>query len=279
MRAALLIFLACSLPGAYGEETPSADEIMKRVAANQDRSQDVRLQYLYDQHVKVTTRRTNGKLAREEIADYVVTPSAKGGARKQTAVRGRYFHKGHYTDFNGDPVPEGGSLDHGLVNGFRDSLFHDDTKDGLSHDFFPLTTKEQADLRFELTGEQVVEGRRAYRVRFGPKDAHDFTWAGEALVDAEEFQPVTVYTRLSRRLPFGVRALLGTDVPGLGFNVRYRRLEKDIWFPESFGTEFRLHAVFVINRTITMSLENKNFQRSSVESQIRYDSPAPEPPN
>lgn len=49
-----------------------ADEIMKRVAANQDREQKERAQYLYDQHVKVVIRRTNGKLAREETTDLVV---------------------------------------------------------------------------------------------------------------------------------------------------------------------------------------------------------------
>ncbi len=82
---------------------------------------------------------------------------------------------------------------------------------------------------------------------------------------------MTVYTRLSRRLPAGVRILLGTDVPGLGFNVRYRRLDKDVWFPDSFGTEFRLKAVFFIDKTITVSLENKNFKRTSAESKIQYD--------
>jgi hypothetical protein len=69
----------------------------------------------------------------------------------------------------------------------------------------------------------------------------------------------------------GVRTLLGTDLPGLGFNVRYRRLDKDIWFPDSFGTEFRLKAVFFIDRTITISLENKNFKHASAESQIHYE--------
>jgi hypothetical protein len=158
-----------------------------------------------------------------------------------------------------------------LAGSFRDSCFDKDSKDGLEKDLFPLTTEQQKDLRFELDGEQEVDGRKAYRIRFGPKDSHDYTWAGEALIDAEEFQPVRVYTRLSRKLPLAVRTLLGTDVPGLGFNVRYRRLAKDIWFPDSFGTEFRLKAVFFIDRAITISLENKNFKHTSAESQIQYE--------
>ena len=269
MRTTLLFFLAFRF--AYSQADLSADEIMKRVAENQDRAQNERLNFLYDQHVKVSTRHTNGKLAREEVADYTVTPAAKGTDRKQTAIQGRYLKGGHYAEFSGEPVPEGGGIDGGLVGGFRDSLFDKDAKDGFGKDFFPLTSEDQKDLRFALNGEQVVEGRKAYRVEFGPKDSHDITWAGEALIDEEELQPVSVYTRLSRRIPFAVRALLGTDLPGLGFNVRYRRLDKDIWFPDSFGTEFRLKAVFFINRIITVSLENKNFKRASAESQIRYE--------
>jgi hypothetical protein len=75
---------------------------------------------------------------------------------------------------------------------------------------------------------------------------------------------------LSRRIPLVVRTLFGTDVPGLGFNVQYKRVADSVWFPVSFGTEFRLHAVFVINRTITVSMENKNFKRATAESSIRY---------
>src|ERR1700731_3036662 len=55
-------------------------------------------------------------------------------------------------------------------------------------------------------------------------------------------------------IPVFVRTLLGTDLPGLGFNVEYRRFDDGVWFPVSFGTEFRLRAVFFINRDITVSL-------------------------
>jgi hypothetical protein len=244
VRISLILVLSCLLRAISGAAELSADEIMRRVAENQNRAQSERINYLYDQHVKVTARHTNGKLAREEVADYSVVPAAKGAERKQTAIEGRYLHHGVYKEFSGEPIPDNG-LDAGLVGGFRESLFDKDSKDGLGNDFFPLTSEEQKDLRFELAGERIIEGRKAYRVRFGPKNSHDITWAGEALIDEEDLQPVTVYTRLSRRIPFAVRALLGTDLPGLGFNIRYRRLDKDIWFPDSFGTEFRLTAVFL----------------------------------
>jgi hypothetical protein len=207
MRSALIILLACCFCNIGAAAELSPDEIMKRVAENQDRAQKERLSYLYEQHVKVTARHTNGKLAREEVADYSVTPASKGAERKQTAIRGRYLSHGGYKEFSAEPSPDSG-LDAGLVGGFRESLFDKDSKDGLGNDFFPLGTKEQKDLRFELAGEQVVEGRKAYRLPFAPKDSHDIDWAGEALIDAEEFQPVTVFTRylVPRQFRHGVPA-------------------------------------------------------------------------
>ncbi len=73
-----------------GSGPVSASEIMRQVAANQDKAQQERAQYLYDQHVKVIIRRTNGKLAREEVTDLLVTPTAKGIQKKEQSVQGRY---------------------------------------------------------------------------------------------------------------------------------------------------------------------------------------------
>ena len=254
---------------ASGDQpSPSVDEIMARVAANQDRAEQVRTDYVYQQHIHVATLRTNGKLAREESADYLVTPTPDGTKKELKHVEGRYWHKGKYLTFQGKPVPEAGWLDSSLVQTFRDDLSNDKSKDGLGHDLFPLTSGEQKTYRFELVGEGTIKGRKVYRVRFRPREKNELTWAGEAMIDAEEFEPVRVYTKLSRRIPFFVRTLLGTDVPGIGFNVEYKRFDEGVWFPVSFGTEFRLHAVFFINRDITVALENSAFQRAKVQSRI-----------
>jgi hypothetical protein len=249
---------------------PEAADIMKKVAENQDRGQKERAHFIYEENIRVTTRRGNGKLAREEITDLLVTPTPKGTEKKRQSIRGRYWHKGRYLNFNGDPVPDSGGLDGSLTSEFRDDLTNAESKDGIGQKLFPLTSDKQEDLEFQLVAKQAVAGRNAYRIRFGPRDAKQFAWAGEALIDEEELQPISVYTRLSRRIPFVVRTLFGTDLPGLGFSVKYARIDKDVWFPVSFGTEFRLHAVFFINRRITVSMENKNFRRATVESSILY---------
>jgi hypothetical protein len=243
---------------------------MRRVAENQDRAQVERNKYVYQQHIRVDIRRTNGKLAREENADLLVLPAAKGSTRRTESLKGRYWKHGRYIDFNGDPAPDSDGLDGSLAKSFREDLISDDSKDGMAKDLFPLTTDEQKNYKFKLEDETVVSGRTAYRVAFSPADKDDLTWAGEALIDKEEFEPVSVYTRLSRRIPFFVRTMLGTDLPGLGFNTQYRRVGPNIWFPISFGTEFRLHAVFFINRVITVSTESSGFKRTSIDTDIHY---------
>jgi hypothetical protein len=84
---------------------------------------------------------------------------------------------------------------------------------------------------------------------------------------------VRVFTKLSRRIPFAVRTFLGTDLPGVGFNVVYKRQEDGVWFPATFGTEFRIRAIFFINRDVSVSLENTDFQHTHVESRMKVIGP------
>lgn len=223
---------------ADGAPSLSAAEIMRRVAENQDREQAARNQFIYQQVIHRSARHKDGKLIKEEFWTYTVAPNAKGTEKTLISVKGRYWKNGKYLPFEGEPVP-----DVGLLN----VVFDDDdksTRDGLDSDLFPLTSAKQKEYTFERIGERTVNGRPAYQIQFHPIDPHDFGWTGEAVIDQEEFQPVHVYTQLSRKLPLAVRTMLGTDVHGLGLNVQYTRVDKDIWFPASYGTEFAVHALF-----------------------------------
>jgi len=142
----------------------------------------------------------------------------------------------------------------------------------LTKNSFLSRLKNRKTLRFELIGEQEIAGRKAFRIRFGPKKPHDITLAGEALIDEEDFQPASVYTRFLASCLWRC-ALCWKLMSRTRLQCSLSRLDKDIWFPDSFGTEFRLKAVFFIDRTITVSLENKNFKRTTAESQITYDQP------
>ncbi len=252
----------------------TADAIMARVAANQDRSDALRKQYVYCQHIHIVSHRSNGKVLREESADYDVVPAADGTKKELKTITGRYWSKGEYETFQGQPVPETGSLDGGLIEGFRDDLLNEKTKDGLAKDLFPLTSEEQKAYEFKLLGSGMEDGRSVYHIAFRPKDRDEITWAGEAYIDAAEFEPVRVFTKLSRRIPLGVRIFLGTDLPGIGFNVVYKRQEDGVWFPATFGTEFKIHVVFFINRQVTIALENSRFEHTHVESRMKVVGPA-----
>jgi hypothetical protein len=268
LRTIVFFLLAgLSVRQAAANESLTAENIMDRVAANQDRSEKLRSQYVYQQRIHVITRKSNGKVLREEMADYHVVPKPDGTARTLEQLTGRYWHNGRYLDFAGEPVPAADSTDGDLIHGFREDLTNDDSKDGFARDLFPLTTNEQKGYQFRLIGEELFEGRQTYHLAFMPKN-QEIDWAGEAFIDKNEFQPIYVFTKVSQRIPFAVRTMLGTDLPGVGFAVHYRRQADGVWFPTSLGSEFRIHVLFFFNRNVSLSMENKAFEHTHVESKI-----------
>ncbi len=269
-------------------EPLKADEIMARVAANQDRSEASRKEYVYKQHIHIATHKPQTRMMREENADYDVMMLPDGTIQKQLkSFNGRYWNKDKYVDFKGEPVPEpsstntdlvhnlrnhetvpeAGRTDADLIHNLRNHLSDDRSKDGLARDLFPLTSEEQKKYAFKLLGQEVEAGRNVYHIAFAPKDTAEPTWAGEAFIDVAEFQPVRVFTKMSRPLPFLVRTMW-FDLPGIGFNVEYERQEEGVWFPSSFGTEFRLHVgpLFFFNRDISIALKNSGFEHRHVET-------------
>lgn len=263
-----VLWLLLAVPSTtFAQQSLTADEIMARVAANQDKEVELRSHYVYRQHTHTTSHKTNGKLMREETDDYDVFPAPQGIDRKLVAVSGRYWNKGKYETFDREPIPDEGSLDAGLTH----DIMHDPEEHrhgGVGEHLFPLTSGSQKQYRFHLIGEEKLKGRQVYHVGFEPRNKNEIDWSGEAFIDKEEFQPVNVFTKLSRKLPFFVRGVLGVDLPGIGFSVQYVRLEQGVWFPETFGTEFDIHILHFYSRTMTLSLKNSDFRKTHVETKI-----------
>ena len=160
------------------------------------------------------------------------------------------------------------SMDRDLVENMRDGLTNRRTKDGIGAGLFPLTSRSQANYQFHLLGREHLNGRDVFHLTFEPKDKSDFDWKGDAYIDSTAFQPVVVRTAMSRKIPFAVRAMLGTNLPGLGFTVIYAPEPGGVWFPVSFGTEFKLKVLFFFHREIILSAENKDFEQTHVTSKL-----------
>ncbi len=285
--AALLLLL-----GVVGElpAPATAQAIMARVAAHQDKAQQLRASYIYHQQVVVRLRDNGGKLVREEESRYDVTPTAAGTQKQLAAFSGRYRPKKKSKTGDG-MLPYGKSgaeapdrrvdIDAGIIKELRDDLVNDNkARDGLADELFPLTTKEQERYIFELAGEETFNGQPVYRVTFTPRrrqgstdfdiDTNKGPWKGEVLVTRDEMQPVLVTTKLAYKVPMAIRTMLGTDLHGVGFTVRYQKFDEGVWFPVSFGTEFHVRALFFYKRNISISLQNRDFRRADVSSTVRY---------
>jgi hypothetical protein len=240
------------------EAEPSAETIMARVAENQARSERLRSSFVYQQKVLVWLHDSRGKLVREESREYLVTPTPDGTKKELTASRER-ARPGKLAGMDAD-----------IAHDMRDELTNDrKSKDGLNRNLFPLTAAEQRKYSFRLAGDEVYRGLPVYRITFAPKDSGG-AWKGEVLVSRDECQPVLVATQLAHKLPLLVRTALGTNLHGAGFSVRYQKFDDGVWFPVSYGTEFRVRALFFYNRSIVVSLENAGFQRARVSSRIEF---------
>ncbi len=296
----LALATALAIP-ASAQQPPilTADAIMSRVAANQDAADAARAHFVYTQHAKTTSRK--GKTVRcEEITDTRITPTATGSGQTLLKLDGRVLYKGKYIPYTTLEGPAGiekeadddasvvadmkkidddTETDRDLVQNIRKNMLDSKSKDGIDANLFPLTSANQKDMVFTLVKEEPMNGRQTFHITFHPKANDDFGWKGDAWIDTTAFQPVVIRTAMSKRVPLAIRALLGTDVPGLGFTATYEPQPKAapgatadpnaIWFPATFGTEFKIRVFYFFSREIALSVSNRDFERTHTSSTIR----------
>ena len=269
-----ILFLAV-LTGAALAQPPDIEQIMSRVGRNQAKAQDLRKEFTYHQKQLLRMNYGSHRLAREEQREYDVTPQARGVKKELTKFQGLYPYKGKTVPYDRPGYHyKGLDIDADLINSMSEDMTNDkDSRDGIDHDLFPLTYHQQLKYDFKLIGPETYRGREVYRVSFAPrheKGIEDAGWKGEALIDQAEYQPVFVSTKLAFQMPLLVKTLLGTDIKGLGFSLAYQKFEDGVWFPVSYGGEFEVRAVFFYRRTISVSMVNSDFKRSSVSSTVAY---------
>jgi len=292
--AVAAIAFLCTAPG----DDPSA--IVAKMAANVEASLDARRQFVYKQKVNARLVRTNGQVARAEKREYTVAPGPERTEKTLVTLAGEYHKsKKEIIHYDKPGFEKGGmDIDGGIMDDLIDDLVNDkDSRDGIPHSFFPLTTKDLPSYKFTLKPPVEVKGRKAFVVGFEPlpgrknlcleagkrknQDNDDEgddddcpiryrPWKGEVVVDAEEYQPVRVYSDLTFKMPWGVKVFLGTNLRQTGFSVSYNRVAPNVWFPATYGTEFRLDVLFGYKRVITLALDSSDFQRTDAKSEIRF---------
>ncbi|MEZ5355783.1 MAG: hypothetical protein R2762_24375 [Bryobacteraceae bacterium] len=259
-------------------------EVMRRMAENVERGAAERVRWVYEQKVRASLVRSSGEISRWEKREYAVTPGAEKTEKELTAFEGEYRqgrkmypytepgHKYKDSDIDGELIDD---LVKDLVNDKK-------SRDGIPHSLFPLRTKDLALYRFAAAGEGEHEGRRFWKIAFEPAEKRGLfvdsdedgpvrPWKGEAWVDAEEYQPVRIVTDLAYKIPWAVRTFLGTNLQQTGFSVTYQRVAPNVWFPVSYGTEFKVSVVFFYKRTIALGMESTDFRRAEANSRIEFD--------
>lgn len=274
--------LLCAL-SAFGFDTgPTAQEIMARVAENQDRAQSVRSTFVYHQNLLIRMKRANGKLAREETRDYVVTPSEDSSKKELMHLAGKYEKNGEVfeyskADFRHKDIDMDGEIVESVANDFAND---EKSRDGVDRDMFPLTAKQQRGYVFSLHGKETYREMEVYRITFEPKAKQgdeNTCWMGEALIDATEYQPVLVTTKLAKGIPLIVKTLFGTDLKHVGFKVSYRKFDSGLWFPVTYSGELKVRALFLYARSLSIGIVNSDFKRTNVESAVSFDKTAETP--
>jgi hypothetical protein len=283
LGAVVLLAQAAAIPPPA---RPNASAIMAQMAANVERGVARRRQFLYHQKVRSSLVRANGRLARREKREYAVFPGEKGTEKKLESLSGEYF-KGKqvipYTEakYRSKDL----DIDGELIDDLTSDLVADkDSRDGIPHSLFPLRTRDLPAYEFTWRGETEWKGRRVFRIGFEPdrrgncisiggSDECQTPWKGEAWVDAAELQPVRIDTELAVKVPFAIRTFLGTNLHQTGFSITYVRVAPDVWFPATYGTEFKLNVLWGYKRTIALAMESGEFRRTTAETTITYKAP------
>jgi opacity protein-like surface antigen len=270
-----LIAVFSALAAAAAAQTPDVQTIMENVGRNQAQAVALRQEFTFHQRQLLKMNRGNGKVAREEHREYEITPKGHGVAKELLRFEGKYEYKGKYVTYDRPGYNyKDMDIDGDLIDDLSDDMTNDKgSRDGIGANLFPLTTGEQHKYNFKLLAAEKYRGRDVYRVSFEPKPHQDFdeaAWKGEAMIDAAEFQPVSVHSKLALKIPKAVKVLLGTDIKGLGFAVTYQKFEDGVWFPVSYGGEFEVRAVFFYKRTISVNMTNTDFHRTDVKSNVTY---------
>lgn len=292
------VLLAIAVVARAAEPSADALSIMRKMADKTEAASEARRQYVYHQHVQSSFLKTNGQLICRESRDYTVIPQETTTERKMVSFAGVCRQGNKMVPYSppgqvlpgarerpagaGDRLAAQVTSDRESIAGVIDDFAVDQkARDGIPRRLFPLSASELTRYTFTLKADTMIDGRPAHDILFEPVDikkSHCIDidangcspWKGEAWIDAEDLQPVRIDTQLAKGVPMVMRVMLGFNLHQLGFSLTYRRVAPGVWFPATYGTEFRITLLWGYKRTITLSMENTDFKRTDAQSTIEF---------
>ena len=278
MRILTLLLAGSFLSAGHAQTQPDVTEIMQKVGQNVAKAEARRREFVYTQKQTLRMIRSNGQIAREEHREYSVIPLPKKTKKTLVHFDGRYGVNGKFVSYDKPAYRyKGVDIDGELIDNLSDEVNAKGRRDGIDPDLFPLSLKLQRQYSYKLNGTETVRGHQVYRIHFEPlhkphiDDVDDGAiWKGDALIDVEELQPVSVQTSMAYKIPAAVKILLGTNITGMGYSITFEKFDDGVWFPVSCGGEFDVRGLFFYKRTMTVSLVNSDFRKQDVNSSIAY---------
>jgi hypothetical protein len=161
-------------------------------------------------------------------------------------------------------------IDGAITDSFARELLWRKNSDGPMVGWFPLTAKRLENTSFTLEGEETYREYEVYRVNYRENDEDGCGWAGEALIERHEFQPVLIASHWECKIPMAVKVMLGTNIQQVGAKITYKKFGPGVWFPVSCGGEMKLRVLFLYARTIAFSARNDQFRKADVTTSIEY---------
>lgn len=306
-----MVWFLVSLMAQAAPKHGDAMDIMKKVAANTAAATEGRRQFVYRQRIRAGLLQSNGQVVCRESREYTVVPQPTKTEKKLVSFSGECRDGKQMVAYAEPSVAQPGLKENAAIEvndgreniaGMIGALANDkNSRDGIPPQLFPLAAEDLKYYSFTLKGETTVKGRRAYDITFRPVEHEAFCididgdktgekvdagnpdsarervchtlWKGEAWIDAEEYQPVRIDTQLARGVPWGVRVFMGINIRQLGFSLNYQRVAAGVWFPATYGTEFRITVFWGYKRTITLSMENTDFKKTDAQSTLTFDPP------
>ena len=221
------------LPGM----TPSAEEIMCRVAENQRRAQAERAAWVYDMNVFVRLEAGQWQTGARGVPRLRRRPHpARRRSQACQSKRGKVQDGKKeipYTDakYRVKHIDVDGEITESIAN----DILWKKNENGPMVDWFPLTEERQKNSTFTLEGEERYRDFDVYKIAWQGHDEDEECWTGEALIEKTEFQPVLVTASWSCKIPTAVKIMLGINLTQLGVKIAYQRFAKDVWFPVTCG--------------------------------------------